>query len=279
MLHFISSLHKKLKAQLQAIDSEEAELINKAKASTLALTEALTALKAVIVGYVFADEVEEINFFKETKPELVGQLLYHIKIFNIESRRPLGSRQIQENYLRHELEKLTHFSNSHLEFYQYYRMKSTYLDDRYFTRGKQDINLCDDNLMFYIDPGFSTSHDHLVAQIITNDRLEVYLNTELESLAIKAANPTWEQIGSGTCLRWTESKTSLVELIYALASSGALNNGNCEIRELTALFEQAFNVRLPDIYRTYLEIKIRSNPTKFIDTLKTAIVRKMEEEL
>ncbi len=279
MLRFISTLNKNLNTQLQAIDLEQTDLIKKAQQSTLAFTGALAALKAFIIEYTFADEAEEINFFKETKPELVGQLLYHIKIFNIESRRPLGSRQIQENYLRHELEKLTYFFNSHLEFYQYYRMKSTYLDDRYFTRGKQDINLCDDNLMFYIDPGFSTSHDYLVAQIITNDRLQVYLNTELENLAIKAANPTWEQLGNGTCLRWTESKTSLVELIYALASSGALNNGNCEIRELTALFEQAFNTRLPDIYRTYLEIKIRSNPTKFIDTLKNSILRKIDEEL
>ncbi len=278
MFQFISDLNKRLNTQLQAIDLEQSDLIKKAQQSSLILTNALTDLRAFVVEYTFVDEAEEIIFFKETKPELVGQLLYHIKIFNIESRRPMGSSQILENYLRHELEKLTFFFNSHLEFYQYYRMKSTYLDGRYFTRGKQEINLCDDNLMFYFDSNFSTSHDYLVAQIITNNRLEGYLNSELEKLVVKSANPTWEQLGNTINLRWTESKTSLVELIYALASSGALNNGNCEIRELTALFEQTFNIRLPDIYRTYLEIKIRGNPTKFIDTLKNSLLQKIEDE-
>ncbi len=279
MHQFVSNLNKDLYTKLQAIELEQSDLIKKAQQSTLALTNALTTLKAFIIQHTFVDEAEEICFFKEIKPELVGQLLYHIKIFNIESRRPMGIRQIQENYLRHELEKLTFFHNSHLDFYQYYRMKSTYLDDKYFIRGKQDINLCDDNLMFYIDPGCSTSHDHLVAQIITNDRLQVYLNTELESLAFKSPNTNGEQLVNTPCLRWTESKTSLVELIYALASSGAINNGNCELRELTAIFEQAFNIRMQDIYRTYLEIKIRTNPTKFLDTLKIALTQKIEEEL
>jgi hypothetical protein len=78
---------------------------------------------------------------------------------------------------------------------------------------------------------------------------------------------------------WTDSKTALVELIYAICASGSLNHGQCEIRGLTAFFEQIFNVRLTDIYRTYLEIKVRSTPTKYIDNLKTALLRKMEEDL
>lgn len=77
--------------------------------------------------------------------------------------------------------------------------------------------------------------------------------------------------------QWTYySKTSLVELIYALFAAGDLNHGRCEIRELSTFFEQAFNVLISDIYRISLETKIRSIPTKFIDTLKA--ICKIKEE-
>jgi hypothetical protein len=193
----------------------------------------------------------------------------------------MGSFEIQQNYLLHELEKLTLFFNNHLEFYSYYRMNSSFLDDKFFVRGREDLHLHFDNLMIYIDPDFSTSQDCMVAKIIANDRLEVFLKTELNALSIKANNPNCGQIGilGNNSLQWTDNKTALVELIYALYACGSLNNGRCEIRELTALFEQIFNIRLTDIYRTYLEIKIRSTPTKYIDNLKSSLLRKMEEDL
>jgi len=148
-------------------------------------------------------------------------------------------------------------------------------------RGKEDLHLYQDSLMFYVDPDFSTSHDYMVAKIIANDRLEVFLKTELDALTIKANNTKLGQVGlmCNNLIQWTDSKTALVELIYAINACGSINNGHCEIRELTAFFEQIFNVRLTDIYRTYLEIKVRSTPTKYIDSLKAALLRKMEESL
>ena len=280
MHSFITKLNKTLTNQLQIIDLEESDIIKKAQKSMRCTSDFLAQLKAFISQYTFKDKQEEIEFFKEIKPELLAHLIYFVNIFNFESRRPTGSREVQEKYLRYELGKLTFFFNHHLDFYQYYRMKSSYLDEQYFMRGKENHNLCDDNLMCYIDPLFSTTHDYIVAKIIANDRLEVFLNTELEALSIKSANPNWGNVGTSEYnLRWTDSKTSLIELIYALCATGAINKGQCEIRELTALFEQIFNIRLTDVYRTFLEIKIRSNPTKFIDNLKDSLLNKIEEEL
>ena len=68
-------------------------------------------------------------------------------------------------------------------------MGSTYLDDKYFMRGKEDLNLYQDTLMIYVDPDFSTSHDYMVSKIIANDRLKVFLSTEIEVLVVKTANP------------------------------------------------------------------------------------------
>jgi len=277
---FVLKLNKDLNAQLQTIDLEEANLIKKAQKSIVCIKSTLSKLKTFILNYTFKNEEEEILFFKEIKPGMLSQLIYYVKLNNIESKRPIGSLEIQQDYFLRELEKLTFYFNSHLEFYRYYRMNSTFLDDKFFVRGREDLHSHLDNPMIYIDPDFSTSQDYTVAKIIANDRLEVFLKTELDALSIKANNPNWVQLGSleDTPLQWTDNKTALVELIYALYASGSLNNGHCEIRELASFFEQAFNVKFTDIYHTYIEIKNRTNPVRYIDNLKAALLRKMEED-
>lgn len=185
MNYFITKLNKELGSQLQDIDLVEPDIIRKAQKSIRCLKDALTQLRAFIIQHTFCNDAEEILFFKKTKPELFSKLIYFVKILNIESRKPIGSSEIQVGYLQGELEKLTLFLNKHLEFYQYYRMNSTYLDDKYFVRGKEDLNLYQDTMMAYVDPDFSTSHDYMVSEIIANDRLKVFLNTEIEAITTK----------------------------------------------------------------------------------------------
>ena len=79
-------------------------------------------------------------------------------------------------------------------------------------------------------------------------------------------------------LQWTDSKSSLIELIYALHTNRSINEGNCDIRELTAHFEQAFNVKINDIYRSFQDIKSRNTKTKFIDSLKASLQMKIDED-
>jgi len=280
MNHFILKLNKDLDKQLQIIDIEETNIITKAQKSIKSLKSTFTELKSFVLNYSFVDEAEEIHFFKKIKPELFSKLIYFTKVYNIESRRPSGSLELQEKYLRHELEKINTFFNNHLQFYQYYRMNSTFLDDKCFLRGKEDLHLFHDSLIYFVDPDFSTSHDCMVAKIMSNDMLEVFLNAEIENLSIKINNPNWVQVGGlgNSTLQWTDTRTALIELIYALHASGSINNGQAEIRELSAFFEQAFNVRITDIYRTFLELKSRNTQTKYIDNLKTNLLRKMQED-
>ena len=189
MNHFITKLNKDLNSQLQVIDLEESDLIRKAQKSIRCVKGALIQLRAFTIQYTFCNDAEEILFFKKTKPELFSNLIYYAKILNIEISRPVGSSEIQIGYLRGELKKLSLFFDDHLDFYQYYRMNSTYLDEKYFIRGKEDLNLYQDTLMIYVDPDFPTSHDYIVSEIIANDRLKVFLSTEIEALSIKTENP------------------------------------------------------------------------------------------
>lgn len=279
MKSFITRLNKNLNAQLEIIDLEEENLLIKAKKSIPCIKNALKQLKAFVLEYTFVNVEEEIEFFKKTKPELFSKLIYFDKIHNIESCRPYGSHELQIDFLRGELEKINSFFKTHLQFYQYYRMNSTFLDDKCFLRDKEDLHLFHDNLFSFVDPDFSTSHDYMVAEIMANDMLIVFLNTEIEKIALKISNPNWGQLGiPGMDLEWTDSKVAAVELIYALCGTGVINKGNIGIRELSACFSQIFHINLTDIYRTFVELKLRSNPTKFIDSLKVALLRKIEEE-
>jgi len=78
-------------------------------------------------------------------------------------------------------------------------------------------------------------------------------------------------------LQWTDSKTSLVELIYAIKHTGCINNGAITVNELTVVFESLFNIDLTDSYRAYKNIKERQQPTKFIEKMKTALLNKVED--
>jgi hypothetical protein len=72
-------------------------------------------------------------------------------------------------------------------------------------------------------------------------------------------------------LKWTDSKASLIELIYALNESGAINDGKTDIKTICAEFERIFNFELKDVYSTYRDISLRkTNRTKFLSKLSEA---------
>jgi len=272
---FIHNLNQRLSAQLNEIEHSGQNEITKARDSAQCVTNGILELKAFAIHYHFSAVSEEIHFFKEVKPKLVSSLLYHVQVFIIKSRCPAGTRIDFENYFKNELQKISLFLNSYIEFYQYYRSCCTHYDDRYFVRGKGNIILCDDCLVSIIDPAFSTSHDYLLAKMIASEQLSAYLNHQIEALAVPIQPVAIE---NSEVFQWTDSNTSMAELIYSLLAAKAINNGKCDTKKLVALFERMFNVKISDCYRIYVDIKNRAKPTKFIDKLKNAMLRKVEED-
>ncbi|WP_307810536.1 RteC domain-containing protein [Gelidibacter salicanalis] len=85
---------------------------------------------------------------------------------------------------------------------------------------------------FFVDDQFATSQDSSVAMIMAYDMLIVYLQQEIEKLE---SNNNYNQNSmkqSSSKLFWTGNKTELIELIYALHSSGAIHSGTADIKEL-----------------------------------------------
>lgn len=258
---------------------EQENILIRAELSAAVCEKALTRLREFISKKKIKDTQEEIHFFKTIKPKFTSKLKYFILLFNLESKRPISSEKLQKRYLEKALDHLDYYIEDNLEFYNYIRTGATYLDDKYFMRGKADIHLILDDCFFSLDKDFTTSHENKIARIITNDMLAVYIKNEIFKLEYTGGFPLSMNSLSGTATTWTDKKVSLIELIYALHTSRCINNGKTDIRELSAFFSRIFNIELGDIYRTYVEIKERNNPTQFLDTLKINLNKKINDEL
>lgn len=276
MLAFSNKLLSELENQLLFIEQENDVILKRSELSFIVCKKAIEQLKSFILKYKFRTTSEEIKFFKEIKPQFTSKLIYHLTLYNIETKKPNGGSKILKKYLIKELDKLKSYFDYNLDFYKYYRAGATYLDHTYFVRDKYDIKLTLDGYIFENDTRFSTTHDFKVSKILAHDLLQVYLENELVYLERKDTNQS-SQDAPKSRLTWQESKTSLIELIYALQSHGAFGN-QADIKEIAAYFEYAFNIDLGDYYRTYLEIRIRkTGRTKFLSLLQETLTKRMDQ--
>ena len=239
----------------------------------------LNELRERLITYTFNSKEEEILFFKEQKPEILGRLFYFNKIYQIESKCPNGSNDVVKKYLNDELDSLTFFFNKNLDFYQYYRSRSNTYDEYYFLRGRTDIRLCTSSSQFDKDPNFSTVYDYKVAKILSNEMLRIYLNKriisvdkddELEEVRVKYAKSP---------IRFTGRKAALIELGYALTSSGDINQGNIEIKEVMSVLGAVFNIDLGDYYASYIAMKGRKKDrTSYLNHLTKSLHKRMDDD-
>lgn len=267
---FYNETLAKLENEIKEFEIEADCSIERIEAVIQLIIKCLFDVKKYILKRGFKNVDEEIRFFKYQKPIIVSKLIYYNAIYKIETRRPYGNKRTKKYFVK-ELKKLKRFFENNLDFYKYYRSNNSFFDEQFFVRGKHDIRLWLDTFYFEADHRFSTSHDYKVAKIIANDLIQVYLEDRLNNINVKKV--------SDNSLIWTASKTALTELIYALYSHGAFNNGNTEIKFIAKTFEDAFNIELGDFYHTFMELKARKiNRTKFLDRLCEALIKKMDEQ-
>lgn len=272
MEKFYSEILYTLEAAIKELELEAECTIHQSEAVIHLIVKCLSDLREYILRRGFKDIAEEIHFFKHQKPVLISKLIYYNAIYKIETKKPYGAKPIRK-YLNKELKKLKRFFDNNIDFYKYYRSNNSFLDEKFFVRGKHDIKLWLDTFYFEADHNFSTSHDYKVAKIIANDQIQVYLEDQLHNTAHRDKAVDLPE------LNWTGSKTALTELIYALYSKGVFENGNVDIKLISKTFERTFNIDLGDFYHTFMELKSRKiNRTKFLDSLRDALIKKMDEQ-
>jgi hypothetical protein len=273
---FADELYNKLCLQLETIELEIQSVLSRTTANIDAAKEAMNELRLYSSANPFESTAEEILFFKQIKPRFYSKLIYYLKVFQIETRRPNCCKKEEEQFLHKEMQKLSHFFENNIEFYQYYRTGASYLDETYFLRGSHDLYISLDPQYFNTDPKFSTSHDYKLSKLIAYEQLRMDLDQALAN--IHGSTDAGAQKPSKYSLHWTGSKTALIELLYALQSAGVFNNGAADVKQIAACLQETFQVELGNYYRTFQEIRIRKGSrTQFLEQLTKQVIRRMDE--
>jgi hypothetical protein len=280
MTVYFNKLYESIQSKLKNIDLDGCDIsIEEAFSMVEFLKKCLSDLRNFFLSQESVSVQEEIMFFKEMKPEVLGLLLYFNKMHSIELKRPTGSNDTQRAYYESKLSSITYFFEYHLDFYQYYRSKSTHFDEYYFVRGKSCPQLCADSAQYIRDPLFSTVYDFKIAKIISNEMLRIYLNKKLLRLEKQMTidkNRALLPVGN---LKWTGSKVAAVEFGYALHACPAINRGQADIKDIMTFIETFFNIDLGDYYRTYITIRGRKKDrTAFLNSLIDGLIKKMDED-
>ncbi len=280
MKDYYANLSKTIQRKLQKVDWEGCDIsIEEALAMVKFFERCLCELRTHFLTQNDISNQDEIYFFKEVKPEVLGFLLYFNKINNIELKCPTGNSETLKCYYNEELQSLTYFFKRNLDFYQYYRAKANYLDDYYFIRRKAQHQRCRDSAHYIRDHSFSTGYDLKIAKIICNEMLRIYLNKKINGLERKEMlrNNRLKLLQKG--MKWTGPKVTAIELGYALQASGDINNGNVDIKEIMLFLETSFDIDLGSYYRTYIAIKSRKkNRTPFLLRLIKSLTKKMDDD-
>ena len=271
MRSFVSTLEKEIEKKLRNLEHSNLNVLKKSLEASLVLGDAFQRLRDFITSYTFKTEAEEIEFFKVVKPRLYHRLIYYRKVYNIEMNRPVGVES-QHVYLRDEIKAINRYNNKHSDFVRYYRSGMTHLDSLYYLRNRTDTALYLESFHYERDPKFSTNADFKVAKLQANELLSAYLKGELEALEyVKTAS---DDSLPAVRLTWQDSKTDLTELIYLFDSKHSF--GNVPLTQLAAYIANVFNTRLDtNLSRTFCDMKLRNNPTPWIDNAKQTLLQRM----
>lgn len=261
------TLFAELKLQLKKICQEEKKPIKYSKQAVTVILDAIEKLKAATSKYNFKSQKEEIEFFKTIKPKFTAKLIYYTQIYHIETAK---SGKAKKYYHKH-LKKINNWYTKNAYICQYLKAKSTYADQLYFLRNNFECQLST-NANILNESFFTTAHDQTIARYKANKALKKYLKA-------KGNKKRKQQPAKQGLLTWTAPKVALIELLYALHTAQAFNNGNASLNQIAIAFETLFNTKLGQYHRSYYEICARKTiePTHFLNTLKEKLTIRIFE--
>ena len=99
MKHFTQEFTTAIETNLEIAVQQSDTNLQIAEKSILVLKTAIEDLKIFVNKHSFKDACEEILFFKEFIPSVFCQLIYHLQLFQFESRRPLPGSILERKQL------------------------------------------------------------------------------------------------------------------------------------------------------------------------------------
>ncbi|MES2590203.1 MAG: RteC domain-containing protein [Bacteroidota bacterium] len=276
MEKYVQNLINKLDLGLIDLEEKEQNVILFSKSAFNLCTSHLNDLRNFICTYNFSNEVEEIYFFKHLKPTIASKQILYNKMYKIESHCTRLPRKLKVEFYQNEIDKIQSFFEKKSTYFNYYKTENILSDQYYFRRKEIDINLHLEQDLFDLDTLFSTFFDIHFNKIRAFEVLLTYLENQIDNLENNNSTQLRE---IRKHLDWTTSKTDLVELMNALVAAKAINHGDVEMKKMADAFQELFQIDLGDFYRSFTELKSRSNPVKFLEKLIDALMFKIDNDL
>ena len=121
----LNKVLSEIQDQENKLSSQMMQTADEAYQMTLFLKEMLFTIKMKVLQTGFKDEQQEINFFKNIKPQILGKLIYYNKVFRVETTCPVSTGRIHQSYFENQLKILKSEykeSISNEDFYRYYSL-------------------------------------------------------------------------------------------------------------------------------------------------------------
>ncbi|MEP1088411.1 RteC domain-containing protein [Algoriphagus sp.] len=273
MKAFVEALFVEMEKSLKEVSRETSNGLQKAERCCQVINKILIRLKEYMAGYTFRDQEEEIRFFKEYKPLLFKELIFYSELAYIEAKKPIGKKEQVKSYYPHVLDQIQEFFVRNQQLYIYYQLGKSDQDSVLFLRDSKPVSLIPD-YSFDFDPTFSTVNSSKLAKIMACENL----TDEIRKTIYKLEMGNEGDAGELSSHEWTDSKSALIELAYALHSRGAVNHGKSDVKAIITLMESLFNVQVGNFYRTFQSMRGRKkNRTIFLDSLKESLVKRMDD--
>ncbi len=214
--------------------------------SFVLLNEELSSLES---DYEFNDLEEEIQYYREVKPNFQKYGIYYERIYNIELEKPYGDIKYYARLLK---SMKTDYNCLRAEII-YYRSKKTDKDELLFRKESKE--------------------NHIFALIKALEMIEKYL---LKADSIKSVD---EIIAEYPDIYWSENLASFMEFMNGLKLTNVINDGDMSLEEITMHFAKFLKVDVKNVHGTTHDVMMRQEPARFTKTMVKKIEKKQEELL
>ncbi|QPH38656.1 RteC domain-containing protein [Pedobacter endophyticus] len=260
-------LYLEMTAKLHAVKQEPISDLTRFSSSLDIIEKYITRLNALVNQLGFPSEMDEILFFKETKPKFYSCKILIVEQFNILSNIPIDTDEAIRSYYVREIDFLRRYFEQNKFLYQYYLNNQTAMDQEYFLiKNKQ-------NLPALKYDEFDTNVDYTFAKFRAYEQLREFLLTRIRLIYNNPDSSLYHFLARNSQLKWTDDKISLVELAYGIYFMGSLNNGKADISQVVDILERSLNIDLGVAYRKFIDISRRKNKgyTVYLDGMRSAI--------
>jgi len=277
---FFLDFHADLEVKLNAIKKAEPNNLCCYEKSKSAAIKTCHGLKTHLKENPFENMEIEIHFFKNILPKVVSKVHLYSLLYKHENNS-IGSptAKPQKMHRKKMLKQINSYHSEHHHIIMYYKSDKCNLDAIYFLRQFSDYPFVLEECEVLVDKEFSTGYDLIIARYLAYEEYATFLDGKLNMDEFDTKTPT---SGEGRCfaktMQWTGTKTENTELMYSLYLYGCINNNQSKLKEFAEDFSELFQVEIGDYSHTFSEIKNRKNPTLFLDNLRKALIRKIEEQ-